>query len=196
MPTSTPPWPAISVAAALTYVSARPLSAPPARLPQPKDPLMADDLVASQPAATYSRRALLQGTAAAALLLSFTLPLGRARAAGPQVFAPNDFIRIDPQGKVVLIMPQVEMGQGVYTSLAMILAEELCVTLEQVELIAAPPSDALYGNPVFHLQATGNSNSVRAFWDSLRQAGATARALLIEAAAQHWQVAAASLTAA
>ena len=157
---------------------------------------MGDDAVLSQPPATYSRRALLQAAGAGALLLSFTLPLGRARAADPQLFAPNAFIRIDPKGKVTLIMPQVEMGQGVYTSLAMILAEELCVSLEQVELVAAPPSDALYGNPVFGVQATGNSNSVRAFWMVLRQAGATARAMLIEAAAQHWQVAAASLTAA
>jgi isoquinoline 1-oxidoreductase beta subunit len=145
---------------------------------------------------SYSRRALLQGGAAAGvLLLGFTLPLGRARAASAAEFAPNAFIRIDAKGKVTLIMPQVEMGQGIYTSVAMILAEELSVPLEGVELIAAPPSDALYGNPVFGIQVTGNSNSIRAFWKPLRQAGATARAMLIEAAAQQWKVPAAGLTA-
>jgi isoquinoline 1-oxidoreductase beta subunit len=145
---------------------------------------------------TYSRRALLRGGAAAGvLLLGFTLPFGRARAAGTAVFAPNAFIRIDAAGKVTLIMPQVEMGQGIYTSVAMILAEELSVPLEQVELLAAPPSDALYGNPVFGIQVTGNSNSVRAFWKPLRQAGATARAMLIEAAAQQWKVPVAGLRA-
>ena len=159
---------------------------------------MTDDAVVRPLPRTYSRRALLQaGAVGGVLLMSFTLPLGRARAAAAaQAFAPNAFIRIDPRGKVTLIMPQVEMGQGVYTSVAMILAEELCVTLEQVELVAAPPSDALYGNPVFHIQVTGNSNSIRAFWSTLRQAGATARAMLIEAAAQQWKVPAASLTAA
>jgi isoquinoline 1-oxidoreductase beta subunit len=147
-------------------------------------------------APTYSRRALLQGGAAAGvLLLGFTLPLGRARAGSAAEFAPNAFIRIDAKGKVTLIMPQVEMGQGVYTSIAMILAEELSVPLEGVELIAAPPSDALYGNPVFGIQVTGNSNSIRAFWKPLRQAGATARAMLIEAAAQQWKVPATGLTA-
>ena len=144
----------------------------------------------------YSRRALLKGGAATGvLLLGFTLPFGRARAASAEVFAPNAFIRIDAKGKVTLIMPQVEMGQGIYTSVAMILAEELSVPLEQVELIAAPPSDALYGNPVFGIQVTGNSNSVRAFWKPLRQAGATARAMLIEAAARQWKVPAAALRA-
>jgi isoquinoline 1-oxidoreductase beta subunit len=127
--------------------------------------------------------------------VSFTLPLGSARAAGTAVFAPNAFIRIDAKGKVTLIMPQVEMGQGIYTGVAMMLAEELGVSLEQVELVAAPPSDALYGNPVFGIQVTGNSNSVRAFWKPLRQAGATARAMLIEAAAQQWKVPAAGLRA-
>jgi isoquinoline 1-oxidoreductase beta subunit len=145
---------------------------------------------------TYSRRALLKGGAAAGvLLLGFTWPRAPAGAASAAVFAPNAFIRIDASGKVTLIMPQVEMGQGIYTTVAMILAEELSVPLDQVELLAAPPNDALYGNPVFGIQVTGNSNSVRAFWKPLRQAGATARAMLIEAAAQQWKVPAASLRA-
>jgi isoquinoline 1-oxidoreductase beta subunit len=142
---------------------------------------------------TTSRRAFLQaGTAAgSAFLLGFHIPLAQpADAAARAPFAPNAFIRIDPQGAVTLIMPQAEMGQGVYTSIAMILAEELDVPWAQVSIEAAPPSDKLYGNPLFGIQVTGNSNSIRAFWPSLRKAGAGARALLTEAAARRWKVAA------
>src|SRR5712671_5448201 len=104
-------------------------------------------------------------------------------------FAPNAFIRIDRQGDVTLVMPMAEMGQGVYTSMAMLLAEELEVGLDQVKLEHAPPNDALYANAIFHRQLTGMSSSVRAFWTPLRQAGAVARTLLIAAAAKRWRVA-------
>ena len=129
--------------------------------------------------AVPSRRAFLQASVAAtgALLLGFRLPLAAATSRkGVDPFAPNAFIRIDRQGAVTLIMPQVEMGQGVYTSIAMILAEELDAQWGQVRVEAAPPSDKLYGNPTFGIQATGNSNSIRAFWMPLRKAGAGARA--------------------
>ena len=76
------------------------------------------------------------------------------------------------------------MGQGVYTSIAMILAEELDADSAASMLEHAPPNDKLYGNPVFGIQATGNSNSIRAFWTPLRKAGASARAMLVQAAAQ------------
>ena len=99
-------------------------------------------------------------------------------------FAPNAFIRIDRQGAVTLVMPMVEMGQGTYTSLAMLLAEELEVGLDQVKLEHAPPNDALYANAILHRQLTGMSSSIPAFWTPLRQAGAVARTLLIEAAAK------------
>ena len=85
-------------------------------------------------------------------------------------------------------MPMVEMGQGTYTSLAMLLAEELEVGLDQVRLEHAPPNDALYANAILHVQTTGLSSSVRAFWTPLRQAGAVARTLLIAAAAKQWGV--------
>src|SRR5882762_2409208 len=103
-------------------------------------------------------------------------------------FAPNAFIRIDRQGAVTLVMPMVEMGQGAYTSLAMLLAEELEVGLDQVKLEHAPPNDALYANAILHRQLTGMSSSIRAFWTPLRQAGAVARTLLIAAAAKQWGV--------
>lgn len=146
------------------------------------------------PVSTSRRQVLKTGAAVGTLLLGFSWPYGRARTTTSETFAPNAFIRIDRHGKVTLVMPQVEMGQGVYTAIAMILAEELSVSLEQVELVHAPPSDALYGNPLFHIQVTGNSNSIRSFWMTLRKAGATARAMLVEAAARRWSVQPTALT--
>jgi isoquinoline 1-oxidoreductase beta subunit len=150
--------------------------------------------IAAEKAEGVSRRALLTGGLAGGFLLAFHLPLraGNEPVQPPDVtegkFAPNAFIRIDPAGKTTLVMPQVEMGQGVYTAVAMILAEELDADLAQVTLQHAPPNDKLYGNPTFGLQVTGNSNSIRAFWKPLRNAGAGARAMLVQAAAQQWQV--------
>ena len=149
-----------------------------------------------------SRRHLLTGGLAGGFLLAFHLPVRAANepvamAYAPEgPFVPNAFIRIDKAGKTTLVMPQVEMGQGVYTSLPMILAEELDADYAQVALMHAPASDKLYGNPAFGIQATGNSNSVRAFWLPLRKAGAEARAMLVQAAAQQWQVEPASCTTA
>src|SRR6266700_1902284 len=147
-----------------------------------------------------SRRALLTGGLAAGFVLAFHLPLRAAINEPVQPldatdgkFAPNAFIRIDQTGKVTLVMPQVEMGQGVYTSIPMILAEELDADIAQVALLHAPPNDKLYGNPTFGLQVTGNSNSIRAFWLPLRKAAAGARAMLVEAASQVWKVDPASI---
>jgi isoquinoline 1-oxidoreductase beta subunit len=158
--------------------------------------------VAHEMSEGVSRRALLTGGLAGGFLLAFHVPV---RAVNEPVqppddtavkFAPNAFIRIDNAGKTTLVMPQVEMGQGVYTALPMILAEELDADFALVALEHAPPSDKLYGNPLFGIQATGNSNSVRAWWPHLRTAGATARAMLVQAAAKEWQVDPASCTAA
>lgn len=146
-----------------------------------------------------SRRAFLQGTG---LLLGFSLTgastssVFAASTSQVQVvenevtgtFAPNGFIRINPTGAVTLVMPMVEMGQGVYTSLSMLLAEELEVTLDQIQVQHAPPNHALYVNSIIGIQNTGGSASVRAFWTPLRQAGAVGRSLLIGAAAKRWNV--------
>src|SRR6202167_5652913 len=150
-----------------------------------------------------SRRALIKGGLAGGFVLAFHLPLRAAPVNEPDQshdnpdgqFAPNAFIRIDHAGKTTLVMPQVEMGQGVYTAVAMILADELDADYAQVVLEHAPPDDKLYGNPIFGIQVTGNSNSIRAFWKPLRTAGAAARAMLIQAAAAQWQVDPASCTA-
>src|ERR1700682_5620287 len=129
-------------------------------------------------AARFSRRALLTGGLAGGFLLAFHLPVRAVNepVQPPDVtdgkFAPHAFIRIDNAGKTTLVMPQVEMGQGVYTAIAMILAEELDADYAQVTLEHASPNDKLYGNPTFGLQVTGNSNSIRAFWKPLRNAGA------------------------
>jgi len=139
-----------------------------------------------------SRREFLQAslTIGGTLVFGFHFPLASTAAAMQKQtpFAPNAFIRIDSKGAVTFIIPQAEMGQGVYTSIGMILAEELDVAWERVQVEAAPPSDKLYGNPVFGIQVTGNSNTIRAFWMSLRKAGAGARAMLVEAAARRWSV--------
>jgi isoquinoline 1-oxidoreductase beta subunit len=92
-------------------------------------------------------------------------------------------------------MPYVEMGQGTYTSIPMLIAEELEVDLKQVRLEHAPPDEKRYANPLFGVQATGNSNAIRGSWQLLRQAGATARTLLVSAAAKRWNVEPASCTA-
>jgi isoquinoline 1-oxidoreductase subunit beta len=140
-----------------------------------------------------SRRSVLGGALASAFVFAFHLPV---RAAGPvqkdpdgRAFAPNAYIRIDGAGQVTLVMPQVEMGQGIYTAVATILAEELDADLAQVVLEHAPPDEQLYSNPLLGLQATGGSTSVRAFWTPLRKAGAATRAILVRAAAEQWQVA-------
>jgi len=153
-----------------------------------------------QPSANdISRRSFLQASAAAGggLMLSLRLPfpVAAADAADSDAFAPNAFVRIDRDGQVILTMPYVEMGQGTYTSIPMLIAEELEVELSQVRLEHAPPNEKLYANPLLGVQATGNSNAVRGAWQPLRQAGAAARAMLVSAAAKRWNVEPASCRA-
>jgi isoquinoline 1-oxidoreductase beta subunit len=109
-------------------------------------------------------------------------------AAQKGVFAPNAFIQIDAQGLVTLVMPKVEMGQGIYTAIPMLMAEELEVPLDSVVLAHAPPNEKLFMDPLLGGQLTGGSTSIRYAWDPMRQAGATARLLLTSAAAQQWKV--------
>jgi isoquinoline 1-oxidoreductase subunit beta len=155
------------------------------------------DQIASRPGdldesgSGLSRRTFLQSGAAAGggLMLSLSLPFANGNAEAADGFAPNAFIRIGGDGQIVLTMPYVEMGQGTYTSIPMLIAEELEVDLKQVRLEHAPPNEKLYGNPLLGgVQATGNSNAVRAAWQPLRQAGATARTMLVAAAAKRWNV--------
>ncbi len=159
-----------------------------------------------------SRRTFLKfgvsvgAAAGGGLLLGFSLPaisqdqktgksvIGGDANEAPQngVFAPNAFIQIDTAGKVTLVVPKVEMGQGVYTSIPMLIAEELEVPLDTVTLDHAPPDEKLFTDPLLGGQLTGGSTSIRYAWEPMRRAGATARTLLVAAAAQQWQVDAAS----
>jgi isoquinoline 1-oxidoreductase beta subunit len=153
------------------------------------DRLNALDTERTAPSA-LSRRHFLQASAAigGGLLLGMNLPLiNTAQAA--DAFAPNAFIRIAGDGRIALIMPYTEMGQGIYTAISMLIAEELEVELSQVQYEHAPPNEKLYGNPALGgLQATGNSTAIRAAWQPMRQAGAAARIMLIAAAAKRWGI--------
>jgi isoquinoline 1-oxidoreductase beta subunit len=144
-----------------------------------------------------SRRKFLQvGTAAGGgLMLGFQVGGALAQAPAPKkyVLNPNAFIAIARDGKVSFQIPQEEMGQGVYTALSQLLADELDVDFANVTPLPAPPSDALYASPKGRRQSTGGSTSIRGFYTALRQVGASGRAMMVEAAAQQWGISAASL---
>ena len=145
-------------------------------LPNRLGPSAADSAAADSCERNLTRRTFLAVGAAAGggLLLSISLPAPstNAKAVDGSTFAPNAFVRIARDGQVTLIMHKVEMGQGTYTSMPMLLAEELEVDLSQVRLEHAPPSDELYAEPLFGVQQTGGSTSVRGNWEPLRHAGA------------------------
>ncbi|HEV7317278.1 MAG TPA: molybdopterin cofactor-binding domain-containing protein [Ensifer sp.] len=136
-----------------------------------------------------SRRGFLIGASltGAGLVIGFR-PQPAAAQAGAQPFAPNAFIRIPPEGKITFVMPAVEMGQGIYTAVAMMLAEELEVGLDQVVLEHAPTDPKQYANPLLGDQITGGSLSVRGVYEQMRKAGAAGRIMLVAAAARDWGV--------
>ncbi|MEB4642576.1 xanthine dehydrogenase family protein molybdopterin-binding subunit [Burkholderia contaminans] len=111
-----------------------------------------------------------------------------ASGTGFDGFVPNGFIRIGVDGRIVLVVPSVEMGQGIATGEAMMLAEELEVELDQVEVVMAPADAHAYTQSLLKAQATGGSTSVRAYFGPLRSAGAAARTMLVGAAAERWHV--------
>jgi isoquinoline 1-oxidoreductase beta subunit len=136
-----------------------------------------------------SRRAILKTgmLAGGGLMLGLRLP-SLARGAEPAgEFMPNAFIKIEPTGAITLIMPNAEVGQGIHTAAAMLIAEELEVGLDQVTLEAAPPDESKYSDPLLGEQATGGSSSIRGDWVRLREAGAAARTMLVSAAAKQWK---------
>src|SRR5450755_2471514 len=111
-----------------------------------------------------------------------------AVAASPAVFAPNAFLRIGADGSVTIISKHVEMGQGAYTGIATVLAEELDADWAQVKVESAPADVKLYANTAFGMQGTGGSSAMNNSWTQLREAGAKARAMLMTAAARQWSV--------
>jgi isoquinoline 1-oxidoreductase beta subunit len=151
--------------------------------------------------ALLSRRGLLKGGAAlSGLIISAYLPPMVSRSFASDVVKGANlgdnaekgygaFVRIDHSGAVTVISPKIEMGQGVQTGIAMMVAEELEVPLSQVTIAEAPPNAALYTDPLLTFQATGGSTSTRYTWEPLRKAGAGARMVLIQAAALRWKVA-------
>ena len=142
-----------------------------------------------------SRRVFLVAGGSLSLGVAFNAAGATGVRAGTETrapFEPNAFIRIDPDDTITLTMPRVEMGQGTYTALSMLIAEELEISLARIKLAHAPPDASRYGNPrAGGAQITGGSNSVQGAWEPLRTAGAMARVMLVEAAAQEWRVAAA-----
>lgn len=157
-------------------------------------------------AMAISRRQLLQGGGAVlgGLVLSAWLPaLASKSSAAEAVGRLGDqsvegfgaFVRVARDGTVAVISPKIEMGQGMHTGIAMMVAEELEVALDQVSVLESPPNEALYADPLLQFQATGGSTSTRYAWEPLRKAGATARILLIQAAALRWSVAPSRCTA-
>ncbi|MFC5461264.1 xanthine dehydrogenase family protein molybdopterin-binding subunit [Massilia niabensis] len=106
----------------------------------------------------------------------------------PAGLARDAFIRIDRAGVVTLVIHKVEMGQGTFTSMPMLLAEELGADLSKVKLEQAPANNELYADPLLGGQVTGGSTSVRGAWKPLREAGAMVRSVLVAAAAEQWNV--------
>lgn len=137
------------------------------------------------------RRDFLQRTTAISggLVLALTLPLGSVGGAAEakRTGQLNAWLKIDADDSITIVVDRSEMGQGVYTALPMLLAEELEVGLSRVKLVAAPVGDP-YVNALNAGQLTGTSNSVQDAWEKLRKAGAQARMMLIAAAAQMWHV--------
>ena len=143
-----------------------------------------------QSAVSSSRRDFLRvaaaGTLGGGLLIGFGLPARAETGNGVHSdapFAPNAFLRIDRAGKVTFVMPVIEMGQGTYTSIPMLIAEELEVDVDSVAIEHSPPDDKVYVNPLIGAQVTGASTAIRGTYVPLRRAGATARVMLVAAAA-------------
>ncbi|MFL9950789.1 xanthine dehydrogenase family protein molybdopterin-binding subunit [Paraburkholderia agricolaris] len=110
-------------------------------------------------------------------------------------FAPNAFLRVAPDNSVTVIAKHVEMGQGAYTGIATIVAEELDANWQDVRVESAPADAKRYANLAFGtIQGTGGSSAMANSWMQLREAGAKARAMLVSAAAAQWQVPASELT--
>jgi isoquinoline 1-oxidoreductase beta subunit len=145
-----------------------------------------------------SRRRFLQGAGAASLGLVVGFhwmprnAMAQKAGAAPQMI--NAFIRIAPDNTVTVLSKHLEMGQGTYTGLATIVAEELDADWKQIRAEGAPADAKLYANLAFGMQGTGGSTAMANSWEQLRKAGATARAMLVAAAAEQWKLPAKEIT--
>src|SRR4051812_22540456 len=141
--------------------------------------------------ASNSRRTFLKTSAIASggLLLGVTVPALREAQAAGTLHTPNAWVHIADDNTITLISARSEMGQGVYTSMPMLIAEELGVDINKIKVAIAPPNTKAYGNALLGgPQLTGGSTSVRDGWDKLRVAGAQVREMLVAAAAARWKV--------
>ena len=142
-----------------------------------------------------SRRTFIKIAAGTGVGLIIGVELSPTPAKAVAAFAPNPFVRIAPDNTVTVIIKHLEMGQGTYTGLSTILAEELDADWSQVRAESAPADVTRYANLLLGpIQGTGGSSAVANSYDQLRQAGATARAMLVAAAASEWNVPAASIS--
>jgi isoquinoline 1-oxidoreductase subunit beta len=139
--------------------------------------------------ATLTRRSFIKvtGVVGAGLVLAFYVGEGAEAATGD--FAPNAFVSIAPDGTITIMAKAPEIGQGVKTSLPMIVAEELDADWSRVKVVQAPINPTLYGR-----QSAGGSRAIPTNWEPLRRAGASARAMLVAAAAKEWKVPASEIT--
>ena len=161
---------------------------------------MSANLVSSDGIANASRRDVLKAGAALtlAVMVSRADVVGAASATGGKSlaspFAPNDFVRISSDDVVTIVSKHLEMGQGIYTGLSTLVAEELDASWDQLRIEPAPADITRYANLFLRMQGTGGSTSLANSFDQMRKAGAVARAMLVNAAAQRWKVPASDLT--
>ena len=142
---------------------------------------------------TVSRRGFLASATALVLAVSARGGIARAEEGTATHFVPNAFVRIDPDGIVSIVSPYLEMGQGVFTGVATVVAEEMDADWSKVRVIAAEVSSKEYFNPVSassgrFVQSTGGSSSLAGVWKVMRHAGATVRLMMLQAAAEKWNV--------
>ncbi|WP_404712016.1 molybdopterin cofactor-binding domain-containing protein [Sphingomonas sp. MMS24-J13] len=145
----------------------------------------------------FSRRALLKG--AGGLTIAMFLPMGLGRLAaqapgGPAPVDPNAFVHIAPDSTVTVLIKHIEFGQGPFTGLTTLVAEEMDADWAQMRAEHAPANQALYANLFMGLQGTGGSTAMANSYMQMRKAGAMARWLLVQAAAQSWSVPAGEIT--
>ncbi len=140
------------------------------------------------------RRSVLKGMtlAGAGLVIGFYVPMKKAMAQfemqQPTTLAPNFFLHVAPDNSVTVISKHTEMGQGIYTGLATLIAEELDADWDLVRVESAPVNVPVYKHLMMGMQGTGGSSSIPNSWDQYRMVGANARQMLVAAAAKKWKV--------
>ena len=150
--------------------------------------------IAENEVMNVSRRSFLKGAGGLTLGVCLPVALSKFALAESPRFAPNAFVRIGPDNTVTVIAKFIEMGQGSYTGVATLVAEELCADWSQVRVEGAPADAKLYTNSAMGVQGTGGSSAMAGSYEQMRQAGASAKAMLVAAAAARWNVAPASIT--